>query len=213
MNRKKATLVISMALICHAFLFISSCAKSPYINVDYRLGNEKKNVATQGPVYIEVVDLRSDTETLNNSAKKKFADFSEQFSLKIQEPNSQLMFLGTYTLPHLFKTAFTRRLNKLGISVVEQPSSEALTLQIEINRFKISLIEGDWLADIGYRASIRKHEKNIASETVTGSAQRLKGIGSGGAERVTGEIFTDVVNGLKIERLLAKGSRKNKFTD
>jgi len=76
-----------------------------------------------------------------------------------------------------------------------------LELHIDINRFYISLIGNKWLADVGYKASLMKDGQRIASETVTGSAERPKVVGRGGAEKVIGEIFTDVINQLDIERL------------
>jgi hypothetical protein len=39
---------------------------------------------------------------------------------------------------------------------------------------------------------------------VTGSAERLKVMGRGGAEKVIGEIFTEMINRLNIERLFAQ---------
>jgi hypothetical protein len=57
------------------------------------------------------------------------------------------------------------------------------------------------MADISYEASLTQDTQLVAREVVTGSAERLKMIGSGGAEKVIGEIFTDMINRLNIERL------------
>jgi hypothetical protein len=73
--------------------------------------------------------------------------------------------------------------------------------QITINQFQINLIGQKWMADISYEASLTQDTQLVAREVVSGSAERLKMIGSGGAEKVIGEIFTDMINRLNIERL------------
>lgn len=208
MKLKKEKLAVSIVLAWLISAICFSCAKSPYINIDYRLPGEQQPMITEKPVSIEAVDVRDDKVILNEKAQKKFDNFSGQFSLNLRESDSQKTPLGNYTLPQLFETAITHRLNKLGVPIADQPSPEALTMQIEINQFQIGLVEGDWLADISYKASLIEHERQIASETVTGSAQRLKGVGRGGAEKVIGEIFTDVVNRLDIEKLFKKATVK-----
>jgi hypothetical protein len=204
MTRKKATSAKSIVLVWVVSTIVFSCAKSPYINVDYRPQNEQSAITIGKPVTLEAVDLRPVKDTLNRSAQKKFTEFSEQFTLNEKKTEDQLTPLGNYTVPELFETAFEYRLKKLGVQVSAQPMPETLQLQIQIDKFQIHLVEGDWLADIGYRASLVDGEKRIAGESVTGSAQRLKGIGKGGAEKVIGEIFTDAVNRLNLERLFAK---------
>lgn len=206
MKLKKATSGVPVLLVWMVSAICFSCAKSPSITVDYRLPGEQQPVITQKPVYIESVDLRNNTVILDKNAQKKFDDFSGQFSLTVQESDNQRTRLGSYALPQLFETAFAHRLTKLNVPITDRPSPETLTMRIEIIQFQIGLVEGDWLADIGYKASLSENEKRIASETVTGSAQRLKGVGRGGADKVIGEIFTDVVNRLDIGRLFEKAT-------
>jgi hypothetical protein len=55
--------------------------------------------------------------------------------------------------------------------------------QIRINQFRINLIGQKWMADISYEASLTQNSQLVAREAVTGSAERLKVIGSGGAEK------------------------------
>jgi hypothetical protein len=206
MVRKKVRSALSKVLAWVVLAICLSCAKSPYINVDYRQTTERRSVITEKPVYIECVDLRRDKAILNEKAKKQFPDFSGEFSLTLKVSDNQQTPMGNYTLPRLFETAFSNRLKQLGVPTSDQPSSDILTLHVEINRFQISLVGRDWAADIGYTASLNDLESRIASETVTGSAQRYKGLGRGGAEKVTGEIFTDAINRLNIERLFSKAT-------
>jgi hypothetical protein len=48
------------------------------------------------------------------------------------------------------------------------------------------------------------HRTLTVSETITGNAQRLKTIGSGGAEKVISELVTDMANKLDIAELFRR---------
>ena len=109
--------------------------------------------------------------------------------------------MGAYELPILFEVALKQRLQKLGVGIAATPSPSVPVFQIHINQFHINLIGQKWMADISYEASLTQDSQLIAREVVTGSAERLKVMGSGGAEKVIGEIFTDMINRLNIERL------------
>ena len=52
-----------------------------------------------------------------------------------------------------------------------------------------------------YQANLFKQDRFIGGETITGSAERLRVAGSKEAERVIGELITDVVNRLNLNAL------------
>jgi hypothetical protein len=85
-----------------------------------------------------------------------------------------------------------------------EPSRDIPVFQIKIDRFHIKLVGQKWLADVSYEASLTKDSLLIAREVVSGSAERVKIMGSGGAEKVIGEIFTEMINRLDVERLFAQ---------
>jgi len=190
----KMTMLLLVATLCF------SCAKKSYIDVDYRLPTTADTL-TGRTVFVETLDLRSDTEIFNKRAKEKFEHFTGLFSLSLEMPDDQSKILGAYTLPKLFETALTHRLQKLGVAVPASPSPSVPVFQININQFHINLVGQKWMADIGYEVSLTQDTQLVAREVVSGSAERLKVMGSGGAEKVIGEIFTDMINRLNIERL------------
>ena len=193
----KMTILLLVAALCF------SCAKKSYIDVDYRLPTTADTL-TGRTVFIETRDLRSDTEIFNNRAKDKFEHFTGLFALSLAMPDDQQKVLGAYALPMLFETALKQRLEKLGVKATDEPSPVIPTFQIRINQFRINLVGQKWLADVSYEASLTKDTQLIAREVVTGSAERLKVMGIGGAEKVIGEIFTEMINRLNIERLFAQ---------
>ncbi len=190
----KLTILLLLATGC------CSCAKQSYINVDYRLPSST-NTLTGRTVFVETRDLRSDTMIFNKAAQEKFEDFTGLFSLSLAMPNDQQKILGAYLLPILFETALKQRLEKLGVAIAGEPSPTVPVFQIKISQFHINLADQKWLAEISYEASLTQDTQLVAREVVSGSAERLKLMGSGGAEKVIGEIFTEMINRLNIERL------------
>ncbi len=190
----RTTLLLLVVMGCFA------CAKKSYIDVGYQLPSAADMLPGR-TVYVETRDLRSDTEIFNKRANENFEHFTGLFTLSLVMPNDQSEILGAYTLPKLFETALTQRLKKLGVAVTASPSRNTPVFQININQFRINLIGQKWTADVSYEASLTQDTQLVAREVVTGSAERLKIMGSGGAEKVIGEIFTDMINRLNIERL------------
>jgi hypothetical protein len=190
----KLTLLLLVVTGCFA------CAKKSYIDVDYRLPSVADTLAGR-TVFVETRDLRSDTEIFDKRASENFEHFTGLFSLSLVMPDDQSKIIGAYPLPKLFETALTQRLQKLGVAVSAAPSKSVPVFQININQFHINLVGQKWMADISYEVSLTQDMQPVAREVVSGSAERLKVMGSGGAEKVIGEIFTDMINRLNIERL------------
>jgi hypothetical protein len=194
----KAGSTVAIALLLAGVLL--SCAKKSYIDVNYRLPTGADTLVGRN-VFVETRDLRTDKEIFDSRAQKKFEYFTGLFALSLEQPDEQHKILGAYELPELFETALIQRLQTLGVGIAESSSSEVPVFQIKVNQFRIKLIGQKWLADVSYEASLTQDTRLIAREVVTGSAERMKLMGSGGAEKVIGEIFTDMINRLNIERL------------
>lgn len=193
-----AYLKIAIPLLLAA-VFIS-CAKKLYIDVDYQLPTSADTLAGR-TVFVETRDMRNDAEVFDQRAKNNFKHFTGLFALSLMLPEDQHKVLGAYELPMLFETALVQRLQKLGVGVSAESAPDIPVFQIKVNQFYIKLIGQKWLADVGYEASLTQDTQLVAREVVTGSAERMKLMGSGGAEKVISEIFTDMINRLNIERL------------
>lgn len=186
-----------------------ACAKKPYIDIDYRLPPTSGTLPGR-TVFIESQDLRTDTQIFNERAKEQFENFTGLFALLLESSDDQTgqkIVIGAYPLPALFETVIKKRLQQLGVEVIPEPSADALVLRVEINQFRINLVEQKWMADVEFEAKLIDGKRTISRETVTGSAQRVKIMGSAGAEKVIGEIFTDTINRLNIERMFDQTKR------
>ena len=203
MPAKCAQAGLRMAVLLLLAVTLFSCAKKSYIDVSYQLP-ASENTLTGRTVFVETRDHRTETEIFDRRAKEQFKHFTGLFALVLELPDDQEKVLGAYELPVLFETALTRRLQKLGVDTISEQTPDVPVFQIKINRFHIKLIGQKWLADVSYEASLTRDAHLIAREVVSGSAERVKIMGSGGAEKVIGEIFTEMVNRLNIERLFAQ---------
>ncbi len=200
-NRIRTGLFLAILLWLAACMF--SCAKKSYIDVNYRLP-AATNTLKDRVVFVETRDHRVQTEIFNKRAKEQFKYFTGLFALALEMPDDQHKILGAYELPILFETALVERLRKLGVDTASDRSTDTPVFQIKINRFHIKLIGQKWFADVSYEANLTRDAHLIAREVVSGSAERVKIMGGGGAEKVIGEIFTEMINRLNIERLFAQ---------
>jgi uncharacterized lipoprotein YajG len=167
-----------------------ACAKKSYIYVDYRLPTVTDRLQGRS-LFVETHDLRRNREIFNPRAKES----GDEQTLK-----------GAYELPMLFEAALKERLDALGITIAGGQSANIPLFKINLNQFRINLVGQKWIADISYEVSLTQDNQTVSREVVTGSAERLKLIGSGGAEKVIGEIFTEMINRLNIERLFQQAN-------
>ncbi len=182
-----------------------SCAQKAYLYVDYHLPPVTDSLKGR-TVFIDVEDHREDPAIFAHRAKKAFEDFTGLFSLSLIKPNQKTTLKGAYTLPMLFKTALTARLETFGVETTEQRSLDTPVLTLTINMFQINLVGQKWIADVSYEASLTQDNQSVAREAVTGSAENLKLLGSGGAEKAIGNIFTDMINRLDIHQLFRQAN-------
>ena len=189
-----------IALLTAAMAACIACAKKSYIDVDYRLPPAEASLAGR-TVFMEIQDDRSETEIFDRRAKEQFQHFTGLFALILQLSDDDQKVLGAYELPQLFETALVQRLKTMGAGVAAERSAHIPVFLVKLSQFQIKLVGQKWMADIRYEASLTRDGQLIAREVVSGSAERLKVMGSGGAEKVIGEIFTEMINRLDIERL------------
>lgn len=205
MIRKITIAGVKITLLGLMLVTMLACAKKTIINVDYRLPEAAKTLAGKA-VFIESHDLRGDTEIFNPRAQEEFDAFQGLFSLSTVTPEGQFAVVGNYPLPQLFEAAMKARLVRMGIAVAAEPSAATALFRIDIQRFRIERVGQKWMADIGYEVSLTRDLRQIARERVAGSAERLQVMGSAGAEKVIGEIFSEMINRLDIERLFAQAN-------
>jgi uncharacterized lipoprotein YajG len=187
--------LLTGSLIC----IIVACAKPYHLNVDYHLPEEPQPLTGQ-KVSLVVEDQREDKSILSKTALKEFDLWDGTYALALggtppPEP------VQTYDLPALFHEAMKKRLEAMQIEVVDASAGDIPALIITLQKIAIDLKAKNWHSHIEYKAQLSRDSSKIAQETVSGQAERTKIMGIGGGQKLTGELFTDVINKLNVPKL------------
>jgi len=181
-------------------VLVVACATKSYINVIYRLPLSSYDLKGK-KVFLEIKDVRSVKTIFSEKAKTKFKNFTGLFMFSLSEGGKKNFIVGAFDLPSLFKEAFSRRLENMGIEVLTEPKKTDPVIEIVMQNFLLDLVDRKWVAEISYEARLIKDNKLLATETISGNAERFKVFSQGDAEKVLGEIFTTVVNRLDFRKL------------
>jgi uncharacterized lipoprotein YajG len=181
-------------------MMIQACAKKPYIDLTYQLPAPSASQAGK-QVCLSVVDSRQERELFSNTAKKEFENFTGFFNLTVVGIDKKRSQIGAYELEQLFQKTLEQRLQNMGVDVLKACDGQYPTIQVTIKTFKIDLADRKWKAQVSYETSLTTDGKNFIKESVTGKADRVKIVGSKAAQTVVGELFTDMINRLNINRL------------
>jgi len=188
-------------LILIASFLLAACAKSPYIKVNYRLP-EKSDTLTGKKVIIEIKDLRDKKAFLGNGALPHFKYFTDRFSLSLSQTGKDLKPVGNFDALSMLQTAFKIRMVNMGLIVLDEKTEKEPLLEIMIQTFLLDLRDSKWISSLKYTARVRTGAKSDISETVSATVERHKIIGQKEVDKALGEMVTDAVNQLNVQRLL-----------
>jgi len=195
-------LVLTALAIVMAIL-VSACASKPFLKVQYQLPSSS-TALTGERISLAVSDRRNDDSFLSSNAKKSIKDFNGIYSLVVLRDDGSGNLIGAYDLDSLLKEIFKQRLENEGLQVVATGAdAEAdASLEIQLKEFKLDIVDRKWVLHMSYQAGLSKNRGLIAKESVNGSAERLKVMGKSDAEKILGELVSDMVNKLDVAKLL-----------
>ena len=173
----------------------AGCASTSYIEVTYQLPEPQQNLDRKA-VALQVVDQRPTATIAGPNAKKELEYFTGLFSLSVARDGKKPMLIGALDLTALFKEALKQRLESEGITVLDQATAAQPSVEIQIKEFILDRDGKNWKAALAYQAVTSKGGRVLTSQTVSGGAERLKIVGTRDAEKLLGEIFSDMVNQL-----------------
>lgn len=191
----KATSIILFVAIATSF-----CASKSFLVVNYTLPVEPA-IPGESSVSLVFKDYREDPSTVTKSAKKALKDFSGNFTLIVSQENKNDRLAGAFSLHSMIRQIFKSRLENAGIRVASEGQSRETVVEIILKVFKLDLVGRKWVINMTYQANLVRQNRFAAGETVTGSAERMRVVGSKDAEMVIGELITDVVNRLDLSAL------------
>jgi hypothetical protein len=194
---KHVWLVCALVVV---LMVIGGCTGRAYLIVDYAVTPRSQYLKGQS-VVIQVEDLRKTKSVMEPRALRAFPDFQNRYSLAWIMPNRQRILAGEHDLSELFEQTFKKRLERLGVNVVQDVDPSIPVFKISMNTVRIKLIGVKWYATVSCTAGLVVNEQRVAGETVTGNAERVRVIGRKGADTVLSNIFSDVVNRIDVVKL------------
>lgn len=198
-DRRLGLLILPVII---ALLLYAGCASTSYIEVTYRLPAAQANMDPK-TVFLQVVDQRPQATITGPNATGDLKHFTGLFSLYMVPEGKAPELIGAFDLTALFKEAFKKRLETEGVTVLDTQAADKPSLDIQLNEFLLDRDGKNWKAALSYKAVTSKAGRVLTNQTVSGSAERLKIVGTRDAEKLLGEIFSDMVNRLDPEKLLS----------
>ena len=196
-----ARFVIKGIACLFILLLVLACTSGRYLTINYNLPPQTNLLETK-IVTLRFKDSRSDQRIFGPGAQKDFDGFTGVYSLTMHRSDSESnLWVGAIDLPNLIQQTFKQRLENLGIQVLSEQTESVPTFEIALQTFLIDKDNRNWAVQIAYEARIYQEDQLRITERVSGSAKRTNVIGPSDADKVLGEIFTDVVNKLNIETM------------
>jgi hypothetical protein len=193
--------ITAISIILFIGILSSSCASKNFLTVKYQLppqAVERKEIK----VALAVKDIREDPGIATKSAKMALKNFTEHFALIVAQENKKDRLVGAFSLSSMIREIFKHRLENAGVVVAAEEDPLTPLVEIVLKEFKIDLQNRKWIITMNYQANLVKQNRIVGGETVTGSAERLRVVGSKDAEIIVGELVSDVANKLNLNELL-----------
>lgn len=189
------------SMILFIGMLTSFCASKNLLTVKYQLPPQPVQ-PKEIKVALQVKDMRENPNIATKSARLALKNFTENFVLIVAQENKNDKLAGAFGLSSMLKKIFKHRLENAGVVVTEEQDPSIPLVEIVLKEFTIDLPNRNWVITMNYQANLIEQNRVVAGETVTGSAERLRVIGSKDAEIVLGELVTEVANKLNLNELL-----------
>ena len=194
---KRTMLAVPVLIL---LVLTGACSSKPFLIVHYQLPPPSKALEGRA-VSLVVTDTRDNKAFLTDSAKKSLRGFNGTYSLVVLKDDGSGNLLGVYEIDALISESFKKRMHNLGMQVAPATDKPEYELEIRLKEFKLDLAGRKWIIKMSYQANLLKNGRILAMESVNGSAERLKVMGKSDAEKVLGELLTDMVNKLDLAKL------------
>jgi hypothetical protein len=183
---------------------LSACASRPYMKVNYQLPDKIQDKPAVTEIQLSVVDQRMNPNPLSITAREKLKDFHDSYMLILAPKGKDAPIAGIYDLKTLFDKVFTKRLDQMGIRVVDSTSLQTPKLEVAITRFQLDLRDYKWYFKMSYAVRWVKDGNILVKQTISGESERVDVPGMDDAGTTVSEVFADLINQLDIATLLSK---------
>jgi hypothetical protein len=183
---------------------LSACASRSYMKVNHQLPDNVPDKPAITEIRLSVVDQRNNPDPLSITARETLKNFRKSYMLIMAPKGKDTPVAGVYDLISLFETVFRKRLDQMGIRVVDSTSSQIPKLKVAVTLFQLDLRDYKWYFKMSYAAMLEKDGKALVKETISGESQRVDVPGMDDSGTTVSEVYADLINQLDIEALLSK---------
>jgi len=183
---------------------LSACASRSYMKVNYQLPDNIPDKPVITKIRLSVVDQRNNPDPLSITAREKLKNFRKSYMLIMAPKGKDTPVAGVYDLISLFETVFRKRLDQMGIRVVDSTSSQIPKLKVAVTLFQLDLRDYKWYFKMSYAAMLEKDEKALVKQTISGESERIDVPGMDDSGTTVSEVYADLINQMDIEALLSK---------
>ena len=155
-------------------------------------------------IQLSVVDQRNNPDPLSITAREKLKDFHESYMLIMAPNGKDFPVEGVYDLKTLFEKVFRKRLDQMGIQVVDSTSLQIPKLEVTVTLFQLDFRDYKWYFKMGYAARLVKDGNVLVIQTISGQAERVDVPGMDDSGTTVSEVYADLINQLDIAALLGK---------
>lgn len=202
--KKKNRVIGALAGAFLLTALLVSCASITNLKVLYRLPQNSSQFSGR-EVYFVLEDARPSRNILGEGARRELRNFPGNIIYSIAKYQQSGFRLGPYQLMDMVKDGFKRRLENMGFRVLTAPGTSAPQVTIVLQEFSLNFLDRKWLASMRYEARLLDNGKLLATQSISAQTERYKVVGKKGADEALGELFTDAVNRLNVERLFEQG--------
>jgi hypothetical protein len=183
---------------------LSACASRSYMKVNYQLPDNIPDRPAITEIQLSVVDQRNNPNPLSITAREKLKNFRENYMLILAPKGQDTPVAGIYDLRSLFETVFLKRLDQMGIRVVDSTSLDIPKLEVVVTLFQLDLLDYKWYFRMGYVARLIKDGNVLIKQTISGESERVDVPGMDDSGTTVSEVYADLINQLDIAALLSK---------
>jgi hypothetical protein len=193
-----------LPLFCITLFTLSACASRPYMKVNYQLPNIISDKPPVKVIQLRVTDQRTDPDPLSITARRALKNFHESYMLIMAPIGKDVPVEGIYDLKTLFEKVFQKRLDQMGIRVVDTASAQIPKLEVAVTLFQLDLRDYKWYFRMSYGVGLMKDGNIFAKHTISGDAERVDVPGKDDSGLTVSEVYADLINKLDIGALLSK---------
>jgi hypothetical protein len=183
---------------------LSACASRSYMKVNYQLPDKIPDKPAVTEIRLSVVDQRNNPDPLSITAREKLRNFHESYMLIMAPKGKDAPIAGIYDLKTLFETVFRKRLDQMGIRVVESTSPKIPKLEVALTLFQLDLRDYKWHFRMSYAVRLEKDGNVFVKQTFSGESERVDVPGMDDSGTTVSEIYADLINQLDIAALLSR---------